>query len=95
MPVGFQAFDSQGRIVCDLTDRLPKVMGAGIITLDAGYAVNINFSGMVADGTWYVQSTEQTINIVGNGFFTMERVDRRPNLPDPEPNQIYYTVIKQ
>lgn len=95
MPVGFQAFNEQGVLVCDITDRFPKVVMTGVLTnLNSPNSQTISVPGMTADGSWFVTSTEQTIVVVGNGSFRITRVDQY-GIPDPDAQNIYYSVYKQ
>lgn len=92
MPVGFQSFDAQGRLTCDLTDRLAKVMGSGsVVVTYPNTNITVYFAGLVPGGEWYVYTTERTMVRIFNGYFIITRVDQFSG----ESSTVYYSVIKQ
>lgn len=92
MPAGIQCFDEAGRLTLDLTDRLAKVIGSGLISsLLPGQSTTIIFPGLTNDGSWYVWTTERTVARISNGSFIVTRVDMWTG----ESASVYWSVVKQ
>ncbi len=76
MPAGMQAFDANGNLVADLTDRLAKLIASGSLTFTAApQRFTISVPGMVNDGTWYVSCTGQVVTRIFSGYFEVVRFD--------------------
>lgn len=98
MAQGFQVFNAQGVLVCDITDRLPKVIKSGVINnLEAGGSVNISVPGIRPNDSWMVCMTGQVVVQIYNDYFKCTRTDRYYDPPPAvvETAELYYTVINQ
>ena len=74
MSTGIRAWDINGNLILDLTDRITKQMYSGAITLPAGIdATTISAPGLVSDDSWMVVVSSGCYVQYGSGSFVLRR----------------------
>ena len=77
MSYGLRVWDASGNIIVDITDRITKlvsthsfskyvVKGGGPVTHD------VPVPGILADGSWFVQGTTKSPQVVNSIFYSYE-----------------------
>lgn len=74
MSTGIRAWDVNGNLILDLTDRITKQVYAGSITLPAGVdATTVSAPDLVSDDSWMVVASSGCYIQYGSGSFVLRR----------------------
>jgi len=74
MSTGIRAWDVNGNLILDLTDRITKQMYAGSVTLPAGVdSVTVSAPGLASDDSWMVLASSGCYIQYGTGSFVLRR----------------------
>ncbi|QIW86567.1 hypothetical protein AMA2_8 [Achromobacter phage AMA2] len=93
MSTGLKAWDINGALVLDLTDRITKVVASGFVTLSsASPAATIYVPGLVADESWMVIASGGTYVQYGSGYFVLRMSNSFGFVPGFD---VSYTVLRR
>lgn len=70
MPAGFQAYDGQGRLTTDITDRFSLFITSGTLNLGWNQTATINVPGFDPN-TWFVSVSQAAYVEPYWGYFTV------------------------
>lgn len=99
---GVQTWYSDGSEQIALTDRLTRFAASGELYIPSIYPPangirDVAVPGITNDGTWHVNCTGSVVIEIFNGYFRVQRIDRREWFEPSYENEIdylYYTVMK-
>lgn len=71
MAAGFQAWDGQGRLTTDMTDRFSRFITSGSVSLGFNQTANIAVSGLDSSDQWHVTASQGAYVFYGANQFSL------------------------